>query len=202
MAWDLQPVLAGQRVRLEPLTLDHAPEYLAAADTDQVFRWMNRPRPHTLDAARTIIASFIDDPAWHPLAQIDVASGRLVGMTTFYDVSEPLRTLAIGATWLSQTAWGTGINRESKLLLLTHAFEVLDCVRVVWHVDNLNERSQKAVLALGATHEGVLRKHRIRLDGTWRDTFTFSMLDTEWPHAKATRFSPTGSLSRSRQEPA
>lgn len=179
MSWDLQPTLVGERVRLEPLTLAHAPEYFTAADSDEIFTWMSRPRPTSVGHAQDIIVSFVDDPVWHPLAQFDVRTDRFVGMTTFYDVSEPLRTLAIGATWLSKSAWRTGINRESKQLLLGHAFETLGCVRVVWHIDILNERSQRAVEALGATREGVLRKHKIRLDGSWRDTVVYSLLDTD-----------------------
>lgn len=180
MAWDLQPSLLGPRVRLEPLTLDHAADYLAAADSPEIFTFMSRPQPTSVDHARNIIASFTNDPAWFPLAQIDRSTERFVGMTTFYEANESLRTVTIGATWLSRSLWGSGFNRESKHLLLTHAFDTLGCVRVAWQVDDRNERSRAAVLALGATQEGILRKHRRRLDGSWRDTVVFSLLDTEW----------------------
>lgn len=181
MTWNLQPTLVGEKVTLEPLRPYHAAGYLAAADDDAIFTYLSRPRPSSIAHAAEIIASFVDDPAWNPLAQIDSVTGELMGMTTLYDVNDSLQTLAIGATWLSRSRWRTGVNREAKRLLLTHVFEALGCVRVVWHVDQLNERSLAAVEALGAVREGVQRKHRRRRDGSWRDTVVFSMLDSEWP---------------------
>ena len=80
--------------------------------------------------------------------------------------------------------WRTGHNTESKLLMLTHAFETLGAARVVWHTDIHNERSQAAIARLGATREGELRKHRIRRDGSWRTTVQYSMTDDDWPGAK------------------
>ncbi|MGA8987341.1 GNAT family N-acetyltransferase [Aeromicrobium sp.] len=94
------------------------------------------------------------------------------------------RTVAIGSTWLGRRFWRTGINTEVKALLLRRAFDDLGCARVVWHVDILNERSQVAVARIGGVREGVLRKHRIRRDGSWRDTVLFSMVDAEWPAAR------------------
>jgi len=108
----------------------------------------------------------------------------VAGMTCFYDVDAELRTVAIGHTWIGRRFWRTGLNTEAKLLLLTRAFDELGCVRVVWHTDIRNDRSQAAITHLGATREGVLRKHRPRDDGSWRDTVTFSMLDDEWPQAR------------------
>lgn len=92
--------------------------------------------------------------------------------------------MAIGHTWLGRPWWRTGHDTESKLLLLTHAFDVLGAARVVWHTDLINERSQAAIARLGATLEGVLRKHRIRADATWRDTVQFAMTDDDWPGAR------------------
>ena len=92
----------------------------------------------------------------------------------------PARCVAIGHTWLGRRWWRTAANTESKLLMLTHAFDVLGAVRVVWHTDIYNERSQAAIERLGATKEGVLRKHRIRRDGSWRDTVQYCMTDDDW----------------------
>ena len=111
-------------------------------------------------------------------------SGDVAGSTSFYDVNPALRTLAIGHTWLARRFWRTGHNTESKLLLLTHAFDVLGAARVVWHTDVRNERSQAAIARLGAQREGEFRKHRLRRDGSWRTTVQFAMTDDDWPAAR------------------
>ncbi len=180
--WTVTPELAGEHVVLEPLTRDHAAGVLAAADDDEVFAWMMFRRPRTLQEAEALVDGYLLAPglAW---AQVDRASGDVAGLTTYYDVDPVRRTVAIGSTWLGRRFWRTGINTESKLLLLRHAFDDLGCVRVVWHTDEHNQRSQAAIARLGAQHEGVLRKHKQRRDGSWRDTHLFSMLDTEWPEA-------------------
>jgi RimJ/RimL family protein N-acetyltransferase len=195
--WWAMPVLAGQLIRLEPLALEHAPGYLAAAGTGEaaaeVFRWMSPPggavaQPVTLeDATRHIVAALDarDRGARLPYAQIDAATGEFAGTTSFYEVTPALRALSIGHTWLGQRWWRTGINTESKLLMMTFAFESLGAVRVVWHTDIFNIRSQAAIERLGAAREGVLRKHRLRYDGSWRDTVQYAMVDDDWPAAKA-----------------
>lgn len=181
--WTTAPVLTGAHVRLEPLTTDHVAGVLAAADDDEVFAWTSFARPRTLAEAAFVVDGHLCAPgvAW---AQVDLASGRVAGLTTYYDVDPVRRTLAIGSTWLARRHWRTALNTEAKLLLLGRAFDELGCVRVVWHVDEHNRRSQEAVTRLGARLEGVLRKHKQRRDGSWRDTHLFSMLDTEWPAAR------------------
>jgi RimJ/RimL family protein N-acetyltransferase len=179
------PTLAGEHVRLEALTAGHATGILAAADDDEVFAWQSFERPRSLAAAEELVAFYLAKPDAHPWVQVDVASGDVAGVTTYYEVDPALRTVAIGWTWIGRRFWRTGINTEAKLLLLRRAFDDLGCVRVVWHVDILNERSQTAVSRLGAQREGVLRKHKRRRDGSWRDTVTFSMIDDEWPAARA-----------------
>ena len=195
--WYDVPVLAGELIRLEPLAMEHAPGYLAAAGTGaaaaEVFRWLSPPggalaQPVTVaDAAGQIEAALAarDRRARLPFAQIDVATGEFAGTTSFYEVNPVLRTLGIGHTWLGQRWWRTGHNTESKLLMLSHAFETLGAVRVVWHTDIRNTRSQVAIERLGAVREGVLRKHRIRWDSSWRDTVQYAMVDDDWPAAEA-----------------
>jgi predicted GNAT family acetyltransferase len=107
-----------------------------------------------------------------------------VGTTSFYDIDPVNRAVAIGHTWLAESHWRTGLNSESKLLMLRRAFDLLGAERVVWHTDLRNTRSQAAIERLGADREGVLRHHRLRRDGSWRDTVTYSMLRDEWPGAK------------------
>lgn len=179
------PELTGEHVTLRPLHSDDAAGVLAAADDDAVFQWMPIRRPRTLAEAQANVDGYLARTDLVMWAQVDNASGDLAGVTTFYDIDPALRTVAIGHTWLGRKYWRTGINTEAKLLLLTRAFEDLGCVRVVWHTDIYNERSQNAIARLGAEREGVLRKHRIRPDGSWRDTVTYSMTDDEWPAARA-----------------
>jgi len=195
--WYAMPALAGSRIRLEPLTLEHAPGYLAAAGVGEsaaeVFRWLSPTggalsQPVTLqDATRQIAAALASRAQGSrlPYAQIDVATGEFAGTTSFYEMSPALRTLGIGHTWFGRRWWRTGHNTESKLLLMTFAFDVLGAVRVVWHTDIYNLRSQAAIERLGAVREGVLRKHRLRRDGTWRDTVQSALVDDDWPAAKA-----------------
>lgn len=184
-AWRTPVVMQGEIVRLEPLSLEHAEGLAAAGDDASVFEHLRGWDVMDAGLAAERIRRTLDDPALVPWAQVDLRSGEVAGMTCFYDVSAPLRTVAIGHTWIGRRFWRSGLNTEAKLLLLTRAFEELDCVRVVWHTDIRNERSQAAITRLGATREGVLRKHKPRDDGSWRDTVTFSMLDDEWPDAKS-----------------
>ena len=182
--WTAAPVLTGRHVELVPLGEQHTAGLLAAADADEVFDWLAFARPTDLDDAAAIAAHYrgASGAAW---VQTVAGTGEVAGLTTFYDVDPELRTVAIGWTWLGRRFWRSGLNTEAKLLLLTRAFDDLGCVRVVWHVDIRNTRSQAAVERLGAVREGVLRKHKRRRDGSWRDTVTFAMLDDEWPAARA-----------------
>jgi RimJ/RimL family protein N-acetyltransferase len=193
-AWYALPVLTGSLIRLEPLAIEHTAGYLAAAGTGadavEVFRWLSPPpgsatrHPITLaDAERHILAALAARAHGIRLAyaQIDAASGEFAGTTSYYEIAPAARAIAIGHTWLGRRWWRTGHNTESKLLVLTHAFDVLGAARVTWHTDIHNERSQAAIERLGAQREGVLRKHRIRWDGSWRDTVQYAMTDDDWP---------------------
>jgi len=120
-----------------------------------------------------------------PWVQRSAATGEVVGTTSYCPPDEANRSVHIGSTVLSRRWWRTAINTEAKLLLMTRAFEHLDAVRVEWQTDVLNLRSQAAIERLGATREGVLRRHKRRADGTWRDSVFYGMTDAEWPAAKA-----------------
>ena len=190
--WYELPVLSGRLVRLEPLGPQHAAGYLAAAGTgaqaEEAFRWMYPPAPATLADAEEQIAVALaarERRERFAFAQLEVGTeDTVIGTTSFYEVQPELRSLAIGHTWLGPRWWRKGHNTESKLLLLTHAFETLGAARVVWHTDINNVRSQEAIARLGATREGELRKHRIRRDGSWRTTVQYSMTDDDWPAAR------------------
>jgi RimJ/RimL family protein N-acetyltransferase len=185
------PLLTGRLIRLEPLAYEHAEGYLAAAGTgaeaDEVFRWMSPSAPRSVDEARAHIAAALAARARgerFAYAQFDAVTGEFAGTSSYYDVVPAVRTIAIGHTWLGRRWWRTGHNTESKLLMLTHAFDTLGAARLVWHTDVNNTRSQAAIERLGATREGELRKHRIRRDGSWRTTVQYSMTDDDWPAAR------------------
>ena len=184
--WYAMPVLTGRLVRLEPLAIEHAPGYLAAADAD-VFRWLTTLPPATLEEARQQVAAGLAARARGerlPYAQVQPETGEFLGTTSYYQVNPAAREIAIGHTWLGRRSWRTGVNTEAKLLMLSHAFDTLGAARVVWHTDIHNERSQAAIERLGATREGILRKHRIRPDDSWRDTVQYAMTDDDWPDVK------------------
>ncbi len=189
--WYAMPELRGPRVSLVPLQLEHAEALHAAlwadgAGTD-VYRWLGMPAPETLEQTRASIVTALAQRAAGqrlPYAQLDTETGALIGTTSYYDLCPDARALAIGYTWFGRPWWRTGRNRESKLLLLEHAFGRLGAARVVWHTDMLNSRSRAAIAGLGARFEGELRKHRIRANGTWRDTAQFAMTDEDWPSCR------------------
>jgi len=184
MSWTAPVTLAGRRLTLTPLRLGDAADFVRAlGDLDEaaaVTAHLSYRSPD-LPGARRIIATLLTTPGQLPFSQRLTGSGELVGTTSFYEVDEARRSLAIGHTWLAQRVWRTGLNTESKLLMLGHAFGTLGAERVVWHTDIRNLRSQAAIERLGATREGVLRHHRVRPDGSLRDTVQYAMVAHEWP---------------------
>jgi RimJ/RimL family protein N-acetyltransferase len=187
---DPQPItLAGRYVRLEPLTLAHAADLFAALATDPgIWRWWRVPPPATREGLEALIAADLEAQARGAVivfAQVEAATGRPVGSTSYLNISRPDRGLEIGSTWLGRPWQRTGINTESKYLLLRHAFEDLGAVRVQLKTDLRNLQSQAAIARLGAVREGLLRKHMLVRDGHIRDTVMFSIVDTEWPAVKA-----------------
>jgi RimJ/RimL family protein N-acetyltransferase/nitroimidazol reductase NimA-like FMN-containing flavoprotein (pyridoxamine 5'-phosphate oxidase superfamily) len=184
----LEPVpMRGRHVTLEPLDLCHVDDLFAATADDEVWRWLPRRRPADRDDMAATISEALD--AWHagtrvPWVQRDATTGDVIGTTSYYAIDPANRTVAIGHTFIGRRWWRTGVNTESKLLLLSRAFGDLAAERVEWHTDVRNERSQRAIERLGATREGVLRRHRPRPDGSWRDTVLYSMTADEWPAAR------------------
>ncbi|MDO3700536.1 bifunctional pyridoxamine 5'-phosphate oxidase family protein/GNAT family N-acetyltransferase [Micromonospora sp. C28SCA-DRY-2] len=187
--WLEPAVLRGEHVVLEPLDLAHADElHTATADPD-VWRHLGTAMPADPAGTAEVVAAAL--AAHHrgervPWVQRCAVTGAVVGTTSYYEVDPDRRAVAIGYTFLGRPWWRTGINTEAKLLLLTRAFDELGALRVVWHTDIRNERSQRAIERLGATREGVLRMHRQRADGSWRDTVQYSMTVDEWRGAQVT----------------
>lgn len=185
----LPVTLTGHHVRLEPLTMEHLSDlFEAGGGDDEVWRWQGGPTPRTQGELGLKLRELLDDVergAYVAFAVIHRASGQAIGWTTYLDIDAEHERLEIGWTWYGRAFWRTAVNTETKLLLLTHAFEELGMGRVQLKTDHMNQRSQTAIARIGAQREGVLRRHRQRPDGTWRDSVYFSILAGEWPDAKA-----------------
>ena len=185
--WREAATLRGEHVLLEPLDLAHADELFTATAEPEVWAHLAHPLPTDPAAMREIVAGAL--AARHrgervPWVQRCARTGAVVGTTSYYDIDPERRAFAIGHTCLGRPWWRSGINTEAKLLLLGRAFDELGAVRVAWHTDIRNTRSQAAIERLGATREGVLRMHRQRPDGSWRDTVQYAMTVDEWPNAQ------------------
>jgi RimJ/RimL family protein N-acetyltransferase len=179
--------LEGELVRLEPLTSDHLDDLWAASRDPEVWRWLSIHQP----ASRAELGTWIDEAVAGPdlpYATVLRATGRAMGSTRFLSLRPEYRSVEIGWTWLARDAWGTGANVEAKLLMFTHAFEVWSCRRVELKTDALNTRSRRAIEALGASFEGVHRKHMLVRGGENRDSAWYSVLDDEWPEVQARLF--------------
>lgn len=180
-----KPVLEGTFVRLEPLEERHRALIRPAAQHPEIFTV-------TASAFGPLYDPYIDNALKRSDGLRDIAfvvflkeTGRPVGMTRYLNIEEAHRKLEIGSTWYEPSTWGGTVNPECKLLLMRHAFETLAFNRVEYKTDARNARSRAAILKLGATQEGVLRKHMIMADGHVRDSVIFSIIDTEWPAVKA-----------------
>ncbi|TDD00283.1 N-acetyltransferase [Nonomuraea deserti] len=183
-------VLENAVVRLEPLAMGHVPDLFAAAGgDDEVWRWLPAGTPRTEAELAKVARNLIDDDRHVPLAVVRRESGRAVGWTTYGDVPGFDESVEIGWTWYGRAVWRTAVNTACKLLLIDHAF-ALGYNRVLLKTDVRNERSQNAIRRIGGVHEGTLRRHRRRPDGTWRDTVCFGILDDEWPHHRARLSTP------------
>ena len=173
-------------MRLEPLSIDHETALAAAVQDGELFKlWFTAvPEP-------TLVGRYIDDAlagqtagTMLPWAIRELTTGDVVGSTRYHDIVSPIDRVEIGYTWYAARWQRSHVNTATKLLLLSHAFETLGCAVVGFRTDNFNFRSQRAIEALGAKRDGVLRHHQARRDGTARDTHLYSILATEWRDVK------------------
>ena len=178
--------LEGHGVRLEPLTPGHEAGLVAAASDGRLWELWYTAVPEPEKVARYIADALAGQAAGHmlPWAVRELSSGDVVGSTRYHDIVAPIDRAEIGYTWYAARWQRSHINSACKLLLLTHAFETLGCRVVGLRTDNFNFRSQRAIEALGAKRDGVLRHHHARRDGTVRDSVMYSILATEWPDVK------------------
>ena len=175
-------------VRLVPLKKKHAVDlYFNIGRNDNVFRNLLWDTPQSVLDYEVIVKQ-IKKNNHKSFAVIDKSTDAIVGTTSFVDYSKHDRSAEIGGTFYSESVWRTHINTHTKYLMLQYAFEELGCERVTFKTDALNEQSQKAILRLGATYEGMKRHNKLRPNGTWRNTMYFSILGDEWDDIKYTIF--------------
>ncbi len=184
---DLRARFEGRFVIVEPLAAEHEDGLVAAASDPDMFAWLPVDMASSREALHDwLTAALATAQAGRevPYAILSADTGQVLGSSRFLEIRlEHLRT-EVGWTWVTRAAWSTGVNIETKLLLLGHAFETVGLRRVEFKTDARNERSRGALLALGATFEGVLRKHMVVRDGGERDSAYYSVLDDEWPAVK------------------
>ena len=184
----IEPVtLEGRIVRLEPLGVDHVPGLAEVALDPAIWRW-TIARPETEAELRDWAESAIrnrDAGTEFPFATLDATTGRPIGSSRYMNIVLEHRRLEIGWTWLAPAWQRSGANREAKLLMLTHAFDVLGCRRVEFKTDSLNEPSRTALLGIGAQFEGIFRNHMVMPDGRMRHSAYYSVIDEEWPEVRA-----------------
>jgi len=188
----LTATLEGRLVTLEPFAEEHRDGLWEAAQADEIWEWLA-----TLNQSREIFDDWFDltlasdaagesDPSeTGAFAVRRRADGSLVGSSRYLAVRRPDRVVEIGWTWFNPSVWRTGVNVETKLLMFTRAFETLGCVRVELKTDARNERSRRAMAALPAQFEGIMRKHMIVPFVGQRDSAYFSVIDDEWPTVRA-----------------
>ncbi|MFI5232393.1 MAG: GNAT family N-acetyltransferase [Gemmatimonadales bacterium] len=178
--------LTGRFVRLEPLTLAHADALAALAYEPSIWRWMPT---RALD--RAALDAWVGEAlageragTTLPFATVLLAENRVVGSTRFLNISARDGRMEIGATWIGVPYQRSAVNTEAKLLMLRHAFETLGATRVELKTHSENVKSRRAIERIGATFEGVHRKHMLHNDGSRRDTAWYSIVDHEWPGVK------------------
>lgn len=179
------PTLEGRIVRLQPLSAEHVDGLWEASRDPQTWRWLSVVQPSTREA----FDAWVDDAvaardAGTEIPLVTLRGDRVVGSTRFLALRPAHRSVEIGWTWLHPSAWSTGVNVEAKLLMLGHAFETWGCRRVELKTDAGNERSRRAMEAMGATFEGIHRKHMLVRDGENRDSAWYAVLDDDWPRVR------------------
>ncbi len=180
--------LEGPHVRLEPLSQRHHAQLCAVGLDERIWRWNPFKVVRTPDDMRAYIDAALRQQAEEgglAFATVSKPAGHAVGGTRLLNFDPVHRRLEIGSTWITPSFQRTAVNTEAKFLMLRHAFEVLNCIRVELKTDSLNERSRAAILRLGAREEGILRNHMVTHTGRVRHSVYFSIIREEWPAVQA-----------------
>lgn len=187
MAWILPVTLSGAHAALVPLSAAHHDQLVEAANDGELWKlwYTSVPSP---DGLRSEIERRLDlqtEGSMLPFTVIEKSSDLAVGMTSYMHIDAENRRLEIGSTWYRARVQRTAINTECKLLLLTHAFEVLNCIAVEFRTSFFNQASRRGIERLGAKLDGILRSHMIHSDGSLRDTCVYSIVACEWPAVRS-----------------
>ena len=181
--------LEGSVVRLEPVRGEHAELFwdVAKDHLEDIFRWIPYAMRTPEDFRKLVDRAFAEQERGESVvfATVERSSGRTIGSTRFMNIDRANRRAEIGSTWIAPAWQRSAVNTEAKYLMLRHAFETWQCIRVELKTDALNQKSRNAILRLGAKEEGTLRRHLVTWSGRVRDTVYFSILDSEWPEVKA-----------------
>jgi RimJ/RimL family protein N-acetyltransferase len=172
-------------IRLEPLGPQHADGLRAAAADGELWKLRITSVPEPQETEAYIQTALDMRPSRFAFAVIDTLDNTVIGTTSYHDIVPAIHRVEIGYTWYARSRQRTAVNTACKLMLLSHAFETLDCAVVGFRTDNFNYTSQAAIERLGARKDGVLRHHALRRDGTVRDTVMYSITRGEWPEVKA-----------------
>ncbi|WGR95696.1 GNAT family N-acetyltransferase [Bradyrhizobium sp. ISRA443] len=186
MPW-LEPVtLRGTHARLEPLSHDHVAGLTEAVKDGELWKlWYTAiPKPENMTKEIDRRLGLQAAGSMLPFTVFD-AAGQISGMTTYMNVDTPNRRVEIGSTWYAKRVQRSAVNTQCKLLLLSHAFEKLDCIAVEFRTHFFNHQSRRGIERLGAKQDGILRSHQISPHGTLRDTVVYSIIASEWPTVKA-----------------
>jgi RimJ/RimL family protein N-acetyltransferase len=185
MPW-LEPItLSGAHAQLKPLSHDHIDGLTAAVQDGELWKlwYTSIPRAEDMDKEIDRRLGLQASGAMLPWTVFD-GDGRIAGMTTYMNVDAANRRVEIGSTWYAKRVQRSAVNTQCKLLLLTHAFEKLDCIAVEFRTHFFNHQSRRGIERLGAKQDGILRSHQITSNGTLRDTVVYSIIASEWPTAK------------------
>jgi RimJ/RimL family protein N-acetyltransferase len=180
----IEPItLSGRHATLEPLSTAHHDALCEVVKDGELWRlwYTSVPSPETMQADIASRLDMRDKGLWFPFVIRRNDTGAICGSTAFLNIDAPNRRVEIGATWYAASAQRTGINTEAKLMLLTHAFEKLDCIAVELRTHHMNQQSRAAIARLGAKQDGILRSHRLVPGVGYRDTVVFSIIESEWP---------------------
>jgi RimJ/RimL family protein N-acetyltransferase len=186
MAW-LEPVtLSGVHARLEPLSHGHHDDLVTAVEDGELWRlwYTSIPAPDKMQAEIDRRLGLQASGSMLPFTVRD-ADGKVAGMTTYMNVDAGNRRVEIGSTWYAKRVQRSALNTQCKLLLLTHAFETLNCIAVEFRTHFFNHQSRRGIERLGAKQDGILRSHQVAPNGTLRDTVVYSIIASEWPTVKA-----------------
>jgi RimJ/RimL family protein N-acetyltransferase len=182
MPWPEPVTLRGRHATLEPLAKSHLRDLVEAVKDGELWRlwYTSVPAPDAMSGEIDRRLALQAKGSMLPFAVLD-AGGRGVGMTTYMNIDATFKRVEIGSTWYAKRVQRTPLNTECKLMLLTHAFDVLGCIAVEFRTGFFNQQSRRAIERLGAKLDGILRSHQRYTDGSLRDTCVYSIIASEWP---------------------